>query len=198
MKIATIHNSYQQPGGEDIVVAEETGLLESRGHKVVAYRRSNRELEGMSTPKLLLKAKDVVNSDRSKREIQQFLRNEAPDLVHIHNTFLMISPSAYAACKEEGVPVVQTLHNFRLLCPGAALSRNGTVCEECIDGSLWNGIRHGCYRNSRGMTAAVALMLKFHQMRGTWDSSVDSYVALTQFARGKFVEGGATRMSASC
>jgi glycosyltransferase involved in cell wall biosynthesis len=190
MKIATIHNTYQQPGGEDVVVAEETRLLESYGHKVVSYRRSNHELDDMSTVRRLIQIKDVVHSSRSKNDIQSLIRKEKPDVVHVHNTFLMISPSAYEACRQEGVPIVQTLHNYRLLCPAATLSREGVVCEECIHGDFWSGIRHGCYRNSSSMTSVVAAMLKFHQQRGTWKESVDGYVALSEFARDKFTHGG--------
>src|SRR5215475_11848041 len=178
MKIAVVHNTYQHPGGEDVVVAEETRLLKDHGHQVVSYNRSNTELEDMSNAQLLVQIKDVVYSHDSQNDIRKLIRTERPDIVHIHNTFLMISPSAYDACKQEGVPVVQTLHNFRLLCPGGTFSRDGAVCEECIGGNLWNGIRHGCYRNSRTMTSAVALMLKFHDIRGTWNNWVDGYVAL--------------------
>jgi glycosyltransferase involved in cell wall biosynthesis len=102
----------------------------------------------------------------------------------------MVSPSIYAACQEANVPVVQTLHNYRLLCPAATLYRDGEVCEECIEHSLWRGIRYGCYRGSRSATAIVALMLAVHRERGTWTGSIDCYIALTEFSRRKFVEGG--------
>jgi len=190
MKIAVIHNTYQHPGGEDVVVVEETRLLQSHGHSVVSYQRSNQDLERMSKLRQLWAVKDIVYCDDSKREIGKILRREKPDIVHVHNTFMMISPSVFEACRDEGVAVLQTLHNYRLLCPCWTLSRDGRVCEECLDDSLWSGIRHGCYRKSHAMTAAVALMLKVHRMRGTWKDSVNGYVALTEFARGKFVQGG--------
>jgi glycosyltransferase involved in cell wall biosynthesis len=113
-----------------------------------------------------------------------------PDVVHVHNTFMMISPSVFDACQKAGIPVLQTLHNYRLLCPAWTLSRNGKVCEDCVEGGLWHGIWHGCYRESHAMTAAVAAMLKFHRITGTWSNSVDGYVALSDFARRKFIEGG--------
>ena len=171
-------------------MAEETRLLQSHGHTVVAYQRSNQEMEGVSKPRDLLMLRDLVQSDKSKREIQQLLRREKPDLVHVHNTFMMISPSVFQACRDEGVAVLQTLHNFRLLCPAATFNREGKVCEECLDGSLWSGVRHGCYRRSHVMTAAVALMLQLHRTWETWSVSVDGYVALTEFARRKFLQGG--------
>jgi glycosyltransferase involved in cell wall biosynthesis len=190
MKIVVIHNTYQSPGGEDAVVTAEGRLLRERGHQVVSYLRSNHELEQMSKPRQLLMVKDMVYSDDSKREIRNLLQKEKPDLVHVHNTFMMISPSVYEACREMGMPVVQTLHNFRLLCPAWALVRNGEVCEECVDRGLWRGVLHGCYRDSHLMTAAVALMLQVHRYRGTWNEQVDGYVALSDFARSKFIEGG--------
>jgi glycosyltransferase involved in cell wall biosynthesis len=190
MKIAIVHNTYQRPGGEDVTVAAETALLESRGHKVVRYTRSNDEIAALSGPKRLLTVKDIVHSERSKREIFDLLKNEKPDVVHVHNTFMVISPSVYEACRQAGVPVVQTLHNYRLLCPGWSLSRDGQVCEECVEHGLWRGVWHGCYRDSKWMTAAVALMLQVHRRRGTWARSVDSYIALTNFAREKFIQGG--------
>jgi glycosyltransferase involved in cell wall biosynthesis len=118
------------------------------------------------------------------------LREEKPEIVHVHNTFMMISPSIYSACREANVPVVQTLHNYRLLCPAATLFRKGKVCEECIGGSLWPSVKYGCYRASRLTTAVVATMLTSHRLLGTWERHVTCYVALTEFSRGKFIEGG--------
>jgi glycosyltransferase involved in cell wall biosynthesis len=190
MKILAVHNSYQQPGGEDAVFAGETQLLEDHGHTVVAYRRSNHELETMSAMQRLVMPKQMIHSDRSKREIQKLLRDERPDIVHVHNTFMMISPSVYETCQEMGVPVVQTLHNFRLLCPAWTLCREGHVCEECVEHGLWRSVWHGCYRNSRFMTAGVALMLQVHRGRGTWREAVDGYIALSEFSRRKFSTNG--------
>jgi glycosyltransferase involved in cell wall biosynthesis len=190
MKVLIVHNSYQQAGGEDVVASHEARLLGSQGHIVISHNRSNHELKKLSTSKRLLLLKDIIYSHDSKRDIRTILRREKPDVVHVHNTFMMISPSVYEACREAGTPVLQTLHNYRLLCPGWTLSREGKICEDCVEGGLWHGVWHGCYRNSRVMTGAVAAMLKFHRITGTWENSVDGYVALTEFARRKFIEGG--------
>jgi len=190
MKFVIIHNSYQQPGGEDVVVSQERNLLERYGHKVVSYLRSNNEIGQMSRSRRLVMIKDIVYSEASKREILDLLRKEQPDLVHVHNTFMMISPSVYEACHEEGVPVLQTLHNYRLLCPAFTFSREGEVCEECVDHGLWRSVLHRCYRDSRLTTAALALTLQVHRARGTWNDRIDGYIALSNFARRKFVEGG--------
>jgi glycosyltransferase involved in cell wall biosynthesis len=190
VKILLVHNTYQQAGGEDVVFEQERRLLEDHGNLVVTYTRSNHELEAFRLLQRLSIAQRMISSGDSKREIAAVLRIEKPDLVHVHNTFLMISPSVYEACREARVPVLQTLHNYRLCCPAASLFRDGHICNECGERGLWRGIRHGCYRDSHAMTAAVALMLQVHRMRRTWDDSVTAFLALTNFARQKYVEAG--------
>jgi glycosyltransferase involved in cell wall biosynthesis len=126
----------------------------------------------------------------TRREIASLLHKQKPDLVHVHNTFLMVSPSIYSACREAHIPVVQTLHNYRLLCPVAIFFRRGRACEECLEHGLWRGVLHGCYRHSRAETSAVALMLAVHRWLGTWTWGVNCFIALTGFSRQKFIEGG--------
>jgi glycosyltransferase involved in cell wall biosynthesis len=190
MKMLIIHNSYQQPGGEDVVFAQECQLLESHGHQVLTYQRSNHEMKAMSILQRLAQAKNIIWSESSKQQVRELLRQEQPDLVHVHNTFMMVSPSIYQVCQEMRVPVIQTLHNFRLLCPAFSLFRDGHVCEECPTSGLWRAVWHGCYRDSRAMSANVALMLQVHRVSQTWNKSVDTYVALSEFARQKFVDNG--------
>lgn len=190
MKIVVVHNTYQQPGGEDVVVASETAMLERSGHTVIRYSRSNDEIATMTGSKRLVLVRDMIRSEESKKQLYALLRSEKPDVVHVHNTFLMISPSIFESCRDAGVACVQTLHNYRLLCPASSLSRNGSACEECIDRGLWSSVIHGCYRDSRWMTAGVALMLQTHRARRTWQEKVDGFVALTNFARQKFIQGG--------
>ena len=190
LKIILVHNSYQQPGGEDVVFEQERKLLEDAGQTVITYRRSNYEVEKFSGVGQLTLIQRTIWSNDTYKEFSRLLREEKPDLVHVHNTFMMISPSIYSACHQAGVPVVQTLHNYRLLCPGTNLFRGGKVCEECIDHSLLRGVLHGCYRDSRAATATTALMLGVHRALGTWQNKVSAYIATTEFARGKFVAGG--------
>src|ERR1700680_1708221 len=131
MRVLIIHNSYQQPGGEDVAFAQERQLLESHGHTVLTYQRSNHEIEAMSNLQRLALSKSIISAESSKKHVRELLRAERPDLVHVHNTFMMISPSVYQVCRDMRVPVIQTLHNFRLLCPAFSLFRDGHVCEEC-------------------------------------------------------------------
>ncbi len=190
MKIVVVHNTYQQPGGEDIVFELERKMLEAAGHDVVAYRRSNHEIEQLSAAGRVFLLKRMIWASDTHRDFSRLLERERPDVVHVHNTFVMISPSIYAACRTARVPVVQTLHNFRLFCAGAEFARDGHVCEECLEHGVWRGVRYGCYRGSKTSTAAVAAMLSWHRARGTWDQSVSAYIALTEFSRAKFIEGG--------
>jgi glycosyltransferase involved in cell wall biosynthesis len=184
------HNLYQQPGGEDGVMRAERELLARNGHRAVGYVRDNDEIAGHNLwQKATLGLRTVWARD-SYQEIRALIASERPDIAHFHNTFPLISPAAYYACREAGVPVVQTLHNYRLLCPAATFQRDGRVCEECLGRSPWRGVWHGCYRDSRAATAATALMLSVHRWLGTWSKMVDCYIALTQFARAKFIEGG--------
>jgi glycosyltransferase involved in cell wall biosynthesis len=190
LSVLKIHNQYQQPGGEDESVRNECALLTCGGHRVIEYRRDNHEIAGYSfVQKISLGARTVWAWD-SCEQIRALLRTEKPDLAHFDNTFPLISPAAYYACREAGVPVVQTLRNYRLVCPGAYLQRNGRVCEDCLGRIPWRGVRHGCYRDSHAATAAVAMMLSAHRALGTWSKVVDCYIALTEFACAKFIEAG--------
>lgn len=185
-----LHNRYQLLGGEDGVFDAECKLLESKGHEVLTYERHNNEIKDYSRlGKLALLWKTVWSSE-SYRHIKAIIRRAKPDIAHFHNTFPLISPAAYYACKAEGVPVVQTLHNYRILCSMAKFVRNGNICEECIGHPPWRGILHGCYRNSRLQTLPVAAMEWVHNWLKTWVDKVDVYIALTEFAGKKLIEGG--------
>ena len=190
MKILLAHNKYQVSGGEEVVLEQERQLLENAGHEVIIYCRSNREIEKFNAMERLTLIGRTVWAVDTEREFSQLLTQEKPDIVHVHNTFFMLSPSIYGACKAHGVPVVQTLHNFRLMCPNVTFFRDGKVCEECVEHGLWRSVYHGCYRDSRAATASVALMLGIHRFLGTWEKSVTCFIALTAFGRQKFIAGG--------
>jgi glycosyltransferase involved in cell wall biosynthesis len=190
MKVLIVHNTYQQPGGEDVVVEQESDLLERTGNQVVLYRRSNDEVNYYSGLKRLQLVREVIWSEDTRKEFGKLLEREKPHVVHVHNTFVMVSPSIFSACLEAGVPVVQTLHNYRLFCPAATFFRDGHVCEECVEHSLWRSVAYGCYRASRTTTATAAAILAVHRQQQTWARNVSCYIALTKFARSKFTHAG--------
>ncbi|MEQ8172135.1 MAG: glycosyltransferase, partial [Candidatus Eremiobacterota bacterium] len=202
-------NYYQQPGGEDTVFRAERDMLRQYGHTVIEYTDHNDRIKTMSP---LSVARDTIWSGYSYNRIMKILKEEKPDIAHFHNTFPLISTSAYYACKKMKIPVVQTLHNYRLLCPAAIFYREGHICEECIGhkvpiyktiedyrnfagegGSLlfpYPAVIHSCYHKSRFHSAMVAMYLFLHRMAGTWQNKVDAYIALTEFSKKKFIEGG--------
>lgn len=185
-----VHNKYQQGGGEDVVFESEKRLLERAGHHVIPYVRSNTELQDISVLQRVAIVPRMIWSSDTRRDFAAVLDAEHPDIVHVHNTFIVISPSIYSACRERKIPVVQTLHNFRLLCPSANFYRDGKVCEECVDHGLLRSVQHACYRNSRSVTAGVALMIEVHRKLNTWQDCVTRFIALTEFGKNKFVAAG--------
>lgn len=188
LRVLQVHNFYQQPGGEDEVYRAEAELLRSRGHTVLQYTTHNDAIQTLSPASV---AVNTIWNKRSYDELDALIRSESPDVIHFHNTFPLISPSAYYSAAKHNIPVVQTLHNYRLICPNATLFRGGAVCEQCINHSVpFPSIRHGCYRNSRAASSVVAGLLALHRGMGTWTTKTQVYVALTEFARDKFVQGG--------
>ena len=187
MKILVAHNAKQQRGGEDAVVESEVALLRAVGHEVREYRRHNDELAGMGAARA---AADTLWSRRTASDLTALLAGWPADMLHVHNTFPLISPSLYWAAASARVPVVQTLHNFRLLCPQAMLLRDGRVCRDCVGRVPLPAVRHGCYRGSRAQTAVLAGMLVLHRGLGTWQRKVQRYVALNDFCRDEFIRGG--------
>ncbi|WP_431266723.1 glycosyltransferase [Dankookia sp. P2] len=183
-----LHNFYQQPGGEDECFAAEAALLESKGHeveRVVLHNDSVSEL-GMAT----VAAKTIWNAEAC-RDLRRRMRDNPPDVLHAHNLFPLFSPAVLRAAKAEGVPVVQTMHNYRLSCVNAIFFRSDKPCEDCQGRTLpWPGVLHRCYRGSALLSGGVASMIATHRLLRTWSHHVDVMIALTEFARAKLVASG--------
>jgi glycosyltransferase involved in cell wall biosynthesis len=188
MNVLLVHNFYQQPGGEDAVFADEAKMLRDRGHDVKLFTVHNDAVDRMG--KLELARRTIWN-----RAAYDALRDAAAahraDVVHFHNTLPLISPAGYRAAHDAGAAVVQTLHNYRLLCPTATFYRDGGVCEDCMGKFVpWPGVLHKCYRDNRAASAVIATMLTVHRAMRTYRDEVDVFIALTEFSRRKFIEGG--------
>jgi len=188
LSVLCVHNRYIQPGGEDQVFESETQLLAQNGVRVERIEEQTTYPGGLV--RKIEAAVDCVWSRNWYQKCKTLLRDIRPDVVHVHNFFSVMSPSIYYACREEGVPVVQTLHNYRLACPAASFYRDGKICEECLERGPFHAVRYGCYRESKLATAALATMLEVHRRKNTWTEMVDCYVALTEFAREKMIQGG--------
>jgi glycosyltransferase involved in cell wall biosynthesis len=187
MKILVAHNSYQQAGGEDTAVNAEINLLRLNGDEVIEYRRNNKDIEQQSK---LLTAASTVWSQQAYEEIQFLCAKFKPSLIHVHNTFPLISPSLYWFASRHKIPLIQTLHNFRLLCPQAMFLRKGRVCEDCLGTFPWRAVSRRCYHSSTMQSAVVTGMLGIHRTLGSYRNQVSSYIALNTFCREKFIAGG--------
>lgn len=184
-RILQVHNFYQIPGGEDVVVRNEKRLLEEHGHRVYTYYRSNEELKKYGVFGKLFLPFTAVYSFKTCREVKRMIRENQIDIVHVHNTLTMVSPSVFYAAFKCGVPVVQTLHNFRMLCPAGSFFRNNVICEECVAGGLRCAVRHKCYRNSKLQSLISAAILQIHRMLGTYRKV--NFICLTEFNRNKLL-----------
>src|ERR1700761_3046741 len=192
MKVLLVHNRYRTsaPSGEDSAVRNEQQMMERRGGKVTLFERCNDDIDESTLAAKAAMVANTIWSGKSRAELREAIRQKRPDIVHVHNTFALLSPSIYGACQSEGVPVVQTLHNFRFFCPGALFLRDGLPCEACIDKGLLQSVRHRCYRGSVGATATLATMLGLHRALGTYANDIYRYITLTEFGRGKALQGG--------
>ena len=191
LRILQVHNAYQIPGGEDVVVANEKKLLEMNGNEVFSYSRNNDELKTMNTFQKLLIPFTAVYSFKTYREVKKLIRENKIDIVHVHNTLMVVSPSVFYAAFHCHVPVVQTLHNFRMLCPAGSYFRGDRICEECSEKGLQCSLKYGCYRGSKAQTFVSAAILKIHRMLGTYRKV--NFICLTEFNREKLSrlnEGG--------
>jgi len=187
MRILVAHNAYIFRGGEDTVVEAEIKLLRQNGHEVMLYHRDNAELDALPRWHVAI---DSVWSQRTVLEVGRLLRSFRPHLIHAHNTFPLISPSLYSIAEHYRVPVVQTLHNFRLLCPQATLTRDGRSCDDCVGRWPWRAVLHRCYRSSLAQSAVSASILSAHRALGTWRHRVSRYIVLNQMCREIFIRGG--------
>lgn len=186
MKILLVHNKYKIIGGEDIVFANESKLLKSQHNQVFEYLRDNKEI-GHSI-------KSISNpfwNEREKGRISKIVLTEKIDIVHFHNIFPLLTPSVYYCSAKNPPIIIQTLHNYRLLCPNALFLRNNSPCEKCKGKLLaWPGIIFRCYRVSFILSLINAFIISFHKILQTWQNKITIYIALSEFSRNKFIEGG--------
>lgn len=189
MTILTVHNFYQIPGGEDQVFRAESALLEERGHRVIRFTEDNARIPSLGRVRAALVS---LWNPGAARAVRRIIERERVEVAHFHNTFPLLSASVLRAARRSGAAVVQTLHNFRLVCPNGLLFRKGEPCRQCVGRSFpWPGLRHGCYRSSRAATALAAASVLTRRVTGTWHDGVDAYIVLSEFARSVLLGSGA-------
>lgn len=179
VRILLAHNSYQVRGGEDAVFEDEARLLAEHGHQVHRLHRHNDEVNGQPPWRT---AAEAIWSARSVRELEGLIDRLRPEVMHVHNTFPLLSPAILGAAARRGVAVVATLHNFRLGCLEAAFSRHGRTCTDCLGHLPWRGVLRGCYRNSRAQSAVLAASTVLHRTIGSWPEHVHRFIVLNQAA----------------
>jgi glycosyltransferase involved in cell wall biosynthesis len=192
MKILLVHNSHRSgsSSGDDIVFKKESNLLEQYGNKVIKINPSNDEFDRESALKKLSTILQVPWSFKFYKKVKQVLVEDKLDIIHIHNYFPFISPSVFYAADSFGIPIIQTLHDFRYLCPMAFLMRSGKICDECKDGAFFRSVKYGCFKGSKLQSIPLAFMLKLHWYLKTFKRKIDGYICLTKSQRKIYVNAG--------
>jgi glycosyltransferase involved in cell wall biosynthesis len=180
LTVLVVHERYQQRGGEDVAVEADLELLEGHGHRVVHYERHNREIEALGPLGRVQVAAGAIWSASSVHELGQVVDRVRPDVVHVHNTFPLLSHAVVRAAARRAVPVVQTIHNYRMICANASLLRDGHVCTDCVGRRLpAPAVRHSCYHESHAESAVVGAMQVVHRRAGTWARDVSLYLPVS-------------------
>lgn len=183
MRILLVHNRYRSgaPSGENRVVDQEGEALAAAGHEVMRFGRSSDEIERWPAVKKASLPARTIWSRETSRDLKAALREQRPEVVHVHNTFPLLSAAVLYACRDARVPVVATIHNYRLACANGAFFRGGAVCHDCAHGLPFRAVLYGCYRGSRAATAPVALAMGLH--RQAWKSLVSAYIFISASQR---------------
>lgn len=188
LRILMIHNRYLIPGGEDASTDVSVDLLRAAGHEVFLLEDSNARVDDLG---LMRTAARAVWSREAHSKVGDLLADGEFDVVHVQNSFPLFSPSVHYAASKHAIPVVQSLRNFRLLCPEGMLHRDGKVCTDCVGKRFaWPGVVHRCYRSSATGSAVVATVSGGHKLIGTWKNRIARYVAPSSYAREVYVSSG--------
>lgn len=187
LRVLIIHNYYQIPGGEDTVVENESSMLRENGHEITFYTRHNKEIDQRGILGSMGLIFETIFSVKTYMEVRKIIKRRNIDIVHVHNTLPLISPSVYYAAFSCNIPVVQTIHNFRFICPGGTLTKNNRICEDCIQEGLRCALKNKCYRKSFLHTLLITFMLIIHRTIGTYNR-INGYIALTEFNKNKLLE----------
>lgn len=182
MKILAIHNFHRKgsASGDDQVFKSETALLEAHGNTVIRYTVSNDEFDNSGLFGKIKQTMGMLWSFKNYRAVQQLIKKEKPDIVHIHTFFPLLSPSILYAAKRCGVKVVATLHDTRFVCPCATSLRGTELCNKCGDGKYFRMCKYGCFKGSKLQSLIVAFIFKYHRIRKSFYKQIDKYICLNE------------------
>lgn len=189
MKVVIIHNYYRQTGGEDLFVKAQIELLRGRGNEVIHFFKENLSISNFNLFQRISSIPQVIFSLKTYKEIKELIEREKPDIAHVHNVFPLISPSVYKALRDAKIPTVQTLHNFRFLCPNGLFYINGEICEKCKFGNTFHAVKRRCFRRSYFLSSLYAVTIGFHRKIGTF-KNIEHFISPTQFVAQKYIESG--------
>jgi len=191
MKILVVHNRYLSRGGECSVVDSEINMLKKHGHEVIFYEESNDQINKLSIfHKIKFFLKEIYFSKKTYSELTTIIQKEDPDIAHFHNTFLFTSPSAYDACYDNFIPIVQTLHNYRFLCPNGVFFRNRGICEDCLKVTRKAAIVNKCWHDSYLASFLITKVVDQFYKRNILSEKINHFIALSEFSKNKFIANG--------
>ncbi len=190
LRILQVYNEYRTSGGEDTVVDLEAEMLRRHGHEVERLSVSTKQIDGANPLRLMAAGLGAVWSFRGYSLMKKAIARFSPEIVHVHNSFPLLSPSIFWAAQRAGIPTVQTIHNFRFACANAVLLRNEKPCQDCVGRFPWSALRHRCYQNSHPATSAVVAMNELHSLLGTFENKVHAYIVMNEFSKAIMLRAG--------
>jgi glycosyltransferase involved in cell wall biosynthesis len=190
MEILFCHNQYQQCSGEDIAFDFAIRLLQEDGHRISVYSRNNRDIRDFNVADKLLFPFRTLYALGARSQVQRLAREQQPTVALVQNVFPLLSPSIYYGLAHAGLPIVQMVFNYRLMCLNGLFFTGGDICERCIRGNYLHGVLRRCYRESHVLSAIYATSIGVHRWIGTWRKLVTLFVTPDLFLKGKLVEGG--------
>ena len=186
MKVLIVHNFYKIRAGEYSVLKNEIKLLKDNGNEVITFYKDNKNIKSFYSKVIYFLR--IVYSKNIFKEFDYYLKQNKPDVIHVHNFFPIMTPAIFFAAQKNNIPIVHTLHNYRLICPTSTLMHNNRIYEKSIINGSFSTIIDKVYRNSYLGTFALARMISYHKKYNTWDTQVDKFIALTNFSKSKFIE----------
>ncbi len=207
MKILFAHKFFHPAGGPETVLFQSMEALQKMGHEVIPF--SMRRPGNLPTPyskyfvtevnyhdpngsflRKLKMATSLVYSREAKKKMELLIREQKPDIAHLHNIYHQLSPSILLPLKKHNIPIVMSLHDFKLVCPNYTFLRDGQVCEECEGKHFYKAIKYKCVKDSYLKSTISAVEMHLHKLFKIYERNIDRFIVLSQFSKERFVRYG--------